>query len=262
MLPSYEILPVKTGDSETRILRFGEGERPFVLIPGLSVTSVLDTAPAVVRAYTPFAKTHTVYLPDRPVPAPREATIEKLAESLLGALNTLGVENADVAGISQGGMIALCLTALSPKTVRRLALCSSTSFVTDSSFSVIQSWRELAKTGDAAALYASFYEKLFSPPLARLLSRAPVPELGEKAAARFCALAGAAEGFDFRGRLAEIPCPVLVLGAENDAVLGDGAKETARLLGCDSFFYPAPYGHGVYDEAEDFKTRLLSFFLE
>ena len=47
--PSYEILSVKTGEYETRVLRFGDGERPFVLIPGLSIGSVLDAAQAIER---------------------------------------------------------------------------------------------------------------------------------------------------------------------------------------------------------------------
>ena len=69
------------------------------------------------------------------------------------------------------------------------------------------------------------------------------------------------DGFDVRDRLSEIACPALVLGAAHDAVLGDGAgEETARLLpDCQSYFYPPPYGHGVYDEAPDFKKRILTF---
>ena len=61
--------------------------------------------------------------------------------------------------------------------------------------------------------------------------------------------------------------PVLTLAEEAEepveeitAVLtGEAVAGTADLLGCERYLYPAPYGHGVYDEAGDFKARLLRF---
>lgn len=45
---------------------FGEGEKKFVIIPGLSVHSIMSFADAVEEAYKDFSEDYTVYLFDRP----------------------------------------------------------------------------------------------------------------------------------------------------------------------------------------------------
>ena len=261
---SYEIKTVCPGERETDVLVFGGGDKPLLLLPGLSVGSVLTNAAAVARAYRPFGDRFTVYLPDRRKRLPADYSVWDMAADTAAVTDALGIAAADVIGVSQGGMIAMCLALTQPQRVTKLALCSTAAFVTPQADAVLAEWMRLAKTGDAAALTASFYEKLFSPAVLRAFglteSAAGLPPLPPEEQARFVTLAGAATGFDVRDRLREISCPAFVLGAENDAVLtGEAVKETADLLGCGRYLYPAPFGHGVYDEAGDFKARLLRF---
>ena len=61
----YEIRTVLPGERETDVLIFGRGAKALLLLPGLSVNSVLCSAAAIARAYGAFTATHTVYLPDR-----------------------------------------------------------------------------------------------------------------------------------------------------------------------------------------------------
>lgn len=57
-----------------------------------------------------------------------------------------------------------------------------------------------------------------------------------------------------------IKCPTLVIGAENDNVLTvDASSEIAEKLGCELYVYEGG-SHAAYDEAEDYKERLLRFF--
>ena len=261
---AYEIRTVCPGERETDVLVFGSGAKPLLLLPGLSVSSVLTNAAAVAHAYQAFSDPFTVYLPDRRKRLPAGYSVWDMAADTAAVMDALAIAAADVIGVSQGGMIAMCLALTAPERVAKLALCSTAAFVAPQADAVLGEWMRLASTGDAAALTASFYEKLFSPAVLRAFglteSAAGLPPLTPEEQARFTALAGAAVGFDIRSRLGEIRCPALVLGAENDAVLtGEAVKETADLLGCERYLYPAPYGHGVYDEAADFKARLLRF---
>ena len=58
--------------------------------------------------------------------------------------------------------------------------------------------------------------------------------------------------FDVFDKLEEINCPVAVIGASEDKVLGvESSREIIDKLGCASYIYEG-YGHGVYDEAPDY----------
>lgn len=56
------IQTVRTPSFTMEYVRFGSGEKHFVILPGLSVQSVLISAQAVAAAYKSFAQDYTVYL--------------------------------------------------------------------------------------------------------------------------------------------------------------------------------------------------------
>ena len=60
--------------------------------------------------------------------------------------------------------------------------------------------------------------------------------------------------------LDKISCPVLVIGADSDKVLGgEASKEIAgRIPGSELYMYEG-YSHGVYEQAKDFNGRVLEF---
>ena len=81
---------------------------------------------------------------------------------------------------------------------------------------------------------------------------------------RFVILAESLRGFDLRADLAKIACPVLVLGAKDDRVLGaEASEEIFRCLpsrpGNEVYLYEPGFGHAAFDSAPDYKERLLRF---
>ena len=62
---SIQIQTVKTETFSMRYFRFGSGEKTFVMLPGLSVASVMNDAQLVADSYTQFADGYTVYCFDR-----------------------------------------------------------------------------------------------------------------------------------------------------------------------------------------------------
>lgn len=68
-------------------------------------------------------------------------------------------------------------------------------------------------------------------------------------------------GFDVYDELDQITCPVLVIGVEGDRVIPSACSvKMAEKLGCELYLYSSEYGHCVFDEAPDYKERLLTFF--
>ena len=85
--------------------------------------------------------------------------------------------------------------------------------------------------------------------------------LTEQDLRRFSVQARAIQTFDAYGDLEGITCPVLVIGVKDDKVLtGEASEEIAAKLGCELYMYPNTYGHCVFDEAPDYKDRIMHFF--
>ena len=65
--------------------------------------------------------------------------------------------------------------------------------------------------------------------------------------------------FDIRDQLDAVTCPAFVLGAGEDRVLGvQASRDLMDLLHCDGYIYEGK-GHGVYDEAPDYLSRVKEF---
>ncbi len=83
---------------------------------------------------------------------------------------------------------------------------------------------------------------------------------------RFVILAKGAENFDITDDLEKIDCPVLLLGAADDRVLGAyAAEQIAEILSkrpdFEMYMYDG-YGHAAYDTTLDYKERMLRFLIK
>lgn len=262
MAEQGKIKTVQANGAEMDTFRFGRGAGTLVIVPGLSVQSVMGAADAVAQAYASLADAYTLYLLDRRKDPPAAYSIHNMAEDTAGALRALGLEQADLFGASQGGMIAMELAIDHPELVRRLVLGSTAARVTEEQFALFDKWIRLAGDGDAEALYLSFGEALYP----RAVFEASVELLKDLARTvtgeelrRFVVMAKALEGFDITDRLSGIACPTLVLGDEDDRVLGgEASRSLAERLGCELYMYDG-YGHAAYDTAPDYKERIARF---
>ena len=265
----YTVDKVVSGSSEIGYLRFGEGKKTLVILPGLSVQSVLPSAAAIEKQYRVFRDGFTVYLFDRRSEPPEKYTVYDMASDTAEAMRKIGLGGVCLFGASQGGMIAQAIALDYPELVFKAALCSSACRIGPERASVIREWIRLAKKGKATELYLSFGEKIYPPGVFRQY-RDAFPKMAESVSdsdlSRFITLAGGTFGFDVKERLREIRRPVLAVGDRTDAVLGaDATDEIAEAFGdapgFESFVYSG-YGHAVYDTAPDFAERLYEFFIK
>ena len=254
---------VRLGGTELDYCVFGRGEKVFVILPGLSIHSVMNSADAVAAAYESYTQEYTVYLFERPHTVPEGVTIRDLAEYTAEAMNTLGIKQADVFGASMGGMMAQWLAIDHPELVHKLILGSTLSKQNDNFHALAAEWAELASEKKETALLECFLDRVYSEATlaafrdALLTANAGVTD---EEFARFLPQAEACGNFDCYDKLSEIQCPVLVIGCEGDRVVTvEGSTEIADALGCEIYLYGPEYGHGVYDEAPDYRERCLEF---
>lgn len=263
-LSGVKTLSFSKDGTAIRCARFGSGARPLVLLPGLSFQRVKGAAPMLAYMYRAFAKTHTVYVIDKKDTVPGGYTIRDLAGDTAYVMERLGVANADVFGVSQGGMVAQYLAIYYPERVRRLALGVTASRPNQVMEEAVRGWIRMAEAGDYAAFLRDMLPRMYSAAyckrhrcLTPLVSRVGRPKPQDFR--RFINLARSCLTCNSYPELHRITCPTLVLGGKEDQVLtAEASREIARALGCQIYMYEG-LGHAAYEEAPDFNQRISLF---
>ena len=260
---------VKTDAFTMDFFRFGRGKRPLVILPGLSIQSVMDAADAIAAAYEPLADEFMIYVFDRRKELPPVYTVQDMARDTAQAFKALGLEKVCLFGASQGGMIALVLAIEYPELVGKMVLGSTSAHVKAHHYSVIEKWVDIAKRGDGKELYLSFGREIYPPEVFEqyrdtLISAAATVKKADLK--KFITLAEGTKNFNVTEKLSAIRCPVLAVGEYYDSVLDpDATMEIAEKLDYrDDFrlFMYIGFGHAAFDTAPDYRERLLRFFTE
>lgn len=265
-MTTIHIETIRTDLFSMDYFRFGRGEKTLVILPGLSVQSVMSSADAVAAAYQPLTDDFTVYLFDRRKELSDSYSVKDMANDTDAAIRAIGLKNICLFGASQGGMIAMQIAVDDPALVQKLVLASTTSCVTEECFQLIDSWIQFARNGDRETLYLSFGESLYPRELfeqSREMLIAAAKTVTDEELVRFTILTEGVKDFDVTDSLKQIVCPVLAVGSKDDKLLG--ADALAQIAGqmkehtnFECFLYN-DCGHALYDTAADFKERMLRF---
>ena len=256
-------LPLVNGDMH--YIRFGKGERALVMLPGLGdgLMTVKGKALPMAAMYRIFSRAFTVYMFSRRNNLSPGDTTRSMARDTAQAMHALGIEKADVLGVSMGGMIAQHLAADYPEKVRRLVLavtCACANPVLEAS---VQEWIALARRGDYSGLMHSQFRRMYSEAYCRR-NRWMIPLVcgltKPKSFDRFLIQAGACLGHNAQESLSKIEASTLVIGGERDAALGaQPSREMAEAIPGASLRMYADWGHALYEEAPDFNRIVLDF---
>lgn len=245
---------------------FGKGWRPLVMIPGLGdgLRTVRGMGASLAWMYRRYASRYRVYVFSRPEPVLPGETTADMAEEAARAMKALRLEKAYVLGVSQGGMIAQHLAARHPELVEKLILAVTCPRANEKITAACGRWIEMAERRDYAALTIDSAENNYTPEyLAKMRRMYPVAtRVGKpKDYTRFIRQSEACMTHDATDILGEIRCPTLVIGAENDQIIGPQAsRELAEGIPDASLCLFPRYGHGVYEETESFHRLVREFF--
>lgn len=264
MMYNAKELKLNIGNMQFDYITFGNGTKPLVMIQGLNTRGIKGAALSLAYMYRAFAKDYKVYLFDRRPIVEECITVRDMASDIAAAMDALGITNADVFGVSQGGMIAQYLAIDRPDLVNKLVLAVTLSRNNDTVKQVIDNWIELTEQGAMKALVADMAEKMYSDafvkryrPFMPLLTILQKP----KDVRRFVILAKACLTCNTYEILDRIKCPVLVMGGNLDQVVtGAASVEIAEKLGCQIHMYN-DLGHAAYEEAKDFNQRICDFLV-
>ena len=256
---------VAVGDTEMYYAAFGQGKKNLVVLPGLSdgLATVKGKALVLSAPYRAFFKDYTVYMFSRKNNMPEGYSIRDMAADQITAMRQLGMKEACVMGVSQGGMIAQYMAIDYPEMVSKLILGVTAPYANDTAQAVVKDWIAMARRGDHKALMMDTAEKMYSDKYLAanrkyfpLLAKLTKPNSYE----RFYRNAEAILQFDARAEASAIRCPVLILAGSEDHTVGrEAAGELKKYIPEAELYVYEGLGHGAYEEGKDFYDRVLAF---
>lgn len=248
-------------------IEFGQGQQALIILPGLgdglSPVHGQTQAIALALSYKQFAKRFKVYLFSRKNHLEAGYTTRDMAKDQAEAMKNLGISNANILGVSQGGMIAQYLAIDYPQLVNKLVLAVTLSKQNETTAKVIHTWIEMAKQGNYKGLMMDTAEKSYSEKylkksrlLYRLLGNFGKPKDFE----RFLIQAESCITHNSYPELNKITCPTLIIGGDNDKIVGpNSAPELSSKIKDSELLIYQGLGHTAYEEAKDFNDHILNF---
>lgn len=256
---------VKTDDFNAYYIKFGTGKKNLILIPGVGdgLKTIKGLAKPFSILYKKFSKDYTVYYFSRRNNIPKDFTIKDMADDLVKCMDKVGIDKADVVGVSQGGMIGQTLAINYPDRLNKLVLVVTTPKPTKILKESVNSWIEMAYNNDyknimldtAKRSYTGkYYEKGLK--IFGFLSKVSKP----KSFNRFITMAKSCLDFNVYKDLKKISNPTFIIGGSDDNVLGiEGSKLLNKKIKNSELYIYEGYSHGLYEQAKDFNDRVLEY---
>lgn len=243
------------GDRAFPYHRFGRGDTPLLVIPGISdsLQSSGTGVPSALFEYGYFRayREYDVWVVGRPPDLAGEATTRTMADDYAALLDRLG--EAHVLGISMGGLIAQHLAAEHPGLVRRLVLGVAAARVGPEGRETLERWAGWGGKHrfrdvylDAVEVMYTGYRRTLYPPIVGLVSRfLPEPAAPDD----FVVSCAACRDHDGAEALPAIEAPTLVIGGSHDHFFPEAfIRETARGIDGAKLALFGGTGHAAYEE--------------
>ena len=260
---------VQKNGIEMEYCKFGNGERVFVILPGLSIKSVMGSKDSIENAYAIMKGDFTTYVFDRKKDIPCDYSIYDMADDTVVVMKELGLNDIYLFGASQGGMIAMVIAIRYPELVKKVVLGSTSPHVKPGQIGIIDRWIELAENKDSYGLCREYGREIYPSDVYEQYKEAfsdMAKNVTEKELERFVIFAKSIRDYDVSNELNKIKCPVFALGVFEDPVLdSDATMEIAENLDHrDDFalYMYNGYGHAAFDTAPDYKKRMLDFLMK
>ena len=258
---------VRLADGYMDYIRFGSGKKNLIILAGLgeSLRFIRGTAIPMALLYRRFAKEYTVYSFGRKYPLTAEYATREMARDQIEAMDSLGIVEADVIGVSMGGMIAQFMAVDYPDRIGKLVLAVTCAYPNPILNASVAEWISYARRNDHRAFMESNLRLIYSDKYYRR-NRWMIPIIGRltkpESYDRFFTQANACLEHNALGLLGEIRAETLVIGGDRDAALGGDASWDIAAAIPKAHLKMYPEGtHGLYEEETDFQQTILNFLI-
>lgn len=247
-------------------ISFGKGKDPIIMLPGVGdgFRTAKGVALPFALMYRCFAESFRVYVFSRRNNMPEGFTTADMADDLDDIMEALNIGSASIFGVSQGGMIAQQMAIRHTDKVRNIVLAVTASRPNEIMRDSLETWLEMADRDDYKGIMLDTAERSYTGDYlerARMINRM-IASVKPKDYMRFRILCRSCLEHDVFDDLHKISCPTLIIGADQDKVLGPAAsKEMQGVIPDSQLYMYEGYSHGVYEQANDFNSRVLRYLM-
>ena len=258
---------VRVNGDEMDYIVFGNGKRILLMLPGIGdgLKTARGMAIPFALMYRMFAGDFRVYVFSRRRHLPAGSTTRDMARDQIEAMKALGIERADVVGVSMGGMIAQWMAIDSPERVGNLALVVTSSRMNETLRDSLDAWMRFTQKNDHFGLMMDSMRRMYTDEyLNRNRWMLPLTaRLGKpKSYERFNVMAQACAKHDAYDALEKVGARTLIIAGGKDRALGaEASREMAQRISGSTLNVFEEYGHTVYEEAKEFNGVLSDFLL-
>jgi 3-oxoadipate enol-lactonase len=244
----------------------GQGEPPLVLLHGVGGSHEMwqPVLPALSASRRVLAGDHRGHGGSDKPGGPY--TVRLLADDWRAALGALGVQRADLLGLSLGGAVAMRLAADHPERVRKLVLVDTWGFPHPDFVGMMRERLALLERGDLRAYADAAIPQVYSDGYVREHPEAIEAYRARVARAEVASLrsaVGACVAHDMRGDLARVAAPTLVLVGRQDRLTPPYHSEyLARAIAGASLAVVDGCAHFPHLEAPETFLRMVGAFLQ
>ena len=260
------VLSLQNGEME--YVRFGNGEKTLIMLPGLgdALRTMKGTAKPLALMYRMFAKDFTVYMFSRKCVLSDGYTTRDMARDQAEAMDLLGISKAHILGVSMGGMIAQHFAIDYAQKVEKLILVVTAARSNPIMEESIEEWLSFAKNDDHVGFMESNMRRIYSESYYQK-NKWMIPAIGKltkpKSYARLFVQARACLEHNAYDGLERINAPTLVMGGEQDLTLGgEPSREIAARIPNAVLRMYAQWGHGLYEEEKTFNQTIFDFLMQ
>lgn len=251
-------------DNEINYFTFGEGKKNLIMLPGLSLKSVMNYSQAIKEEYHLLNDDFKVYVLDYHVNLNKDYSLNEIAQDIIDFINELKLEDIYLYGVSLGGFIALDI-ALKDKLKIEKLLVASTS-LRNNNETLFEKWSDLAINENKKELALSFGENVYPTSVFENSKDALIEMVNsssEKELKRFIYLLKTMRNFNIVDKGKDIKIKTLFINDKKDMVFNyedviNDIKETNNNL-LDIYLFDG-YGHAAYDLCPDFQEELYKYF--
>ena len=239
-------------------ISFGSGRDVLIMLPGVGDGFKTAKGMAVPFAfmYRMFAVSFRVYVFSRRNDLPDGFT----SDDLSNIMDALDIGAAHIFGVSQGGMIAQQMAIRHPEKVKSLVLAVTAARPTRIMREALESWLLMAERNDYKGIMLDTAERSYTGTYLERGKRMNklIALAKPKSYERFRILCESCLSHDVYEDLPEIRCPVYIIGASLDRVLGpEASAEMHEAIPGSEIYMFEGYSHGVYEQAKDFNEMAL-----
>ena len=258
-------ITIKLNDISIDYLTFGKGKKHLVIIPGVgdALINNKNFTNFYKNKYKAFKDQYKIYIISRRNNMPANFTTADMAQDIIKLLEHLNINNIDLIGISQGGMIAQTVAIKKPDLVNKLVLMVTTPCTNSTISYSVSNWIKMIDAKEYKLLLKDMALKTYvGRNTKRYLKAFELYSkiLNKKAYDKFYIMLKACLKHNTLKDLNKITASTYIIGAKLDQVVGyEGSILLHQGIKNAKIKLYEDYSHGVYNEVKDFNKDVLTF---